>query len=588
MDVDQSTEISTNKPKHQQKQADEEKKSNKEHPEKQVSAATANPFKKLQYFIYITEIKKENFTINVNVQKKDKRHRNFVIKESNTQRRLGEITIESKQKSGKQILDFDNDSTNIYTIALYDKKSNKKLSQEIKLTKYPSIDLIDTYKPNCIDPSSIIEIKKKQNIHLYWNSPLSTFGKIKYKINYHVDGQKTEQEIESFPYLISSTLLPIKIQIITISVIDHHSDNNDTDEDDNDTSSDEESDENDYAVKTYYSDPISVQITGGNQMRFIIDYIHVEDSAINMEFDQNINFANFKKTVLNELKIKDSENAQIAYIGKDRMKAHIVIKHNFKSILSSLKTDGTEMFLVGFYPETPKIKQIYTYIKNELNITLSSKNVRGNTFCLDLNPTSTEIETKEEIQTKAFDVKISINSDFKYKIRVKAENIFGVSSWSDWMETHLPLHKFTTNDLCNKIQQWVDNDINYMKALTLFKSMSGISLEEKVKESIGQYVTDETLNIIYYHLNELDIERSSIIRSKPAEEMYDILYDFPVKRLIEEINKNKIGGEEMINILEENQNNMVHRMTGWSKTEIEQFKLVLFKDMTFTEIQLIE
>eukprot|EP01084_Bolivina_argentea_P239846 403038_1 len=73
------------------------------------------------------------------------------------------------------------------------------------------------------------------------------------------------------------------------------------------------------------------------------------------------------------------------------------------------------------------------------------------------------------------------------------------------------LHKFNERDICEKIKEWCDNDINYEKHLSKIKEIfvkkalngqklnmfTGENVKDIIKEEILNIQTLETLNIIF-------------------------------------------------------------------------------------------
>eukprot|EP01084_Bolivina_argentea_P034118 63138_1 len=538
-----------------------------------------NKTQKPPFFVYITEREKTNFTVTLKVATKDKDEKRFYsIIETNTKRNLSTIVIKKNKKLGEQDIQFDkHHKKHPYSIAIHDKDSNKKLSQEINPiinTDFPT-DLIESskYKPNGIDISTIVEItnEKKKKIYLYWNAP-STVGKIKYKVICNSDDIKDKIVVE-FPYEIPSTCVPVEMQIITMSIFG-----------DDESDSDSDEDENSSEAKTFCSDPVIVHIPP-KDIQFMIDYIHVKKKPVIMKFSPSINFFNFKKQIVNEFGIENDAKLQIACIDDDSKQIHVA-DDNFKSVLSNMnKINGKEGFMVGIYPEIPEIYDMNTIIKGELEIKLS-KNMYGNTCYFEIKP-----EIKKTIKTTYSSIKINIKPGLKYGVRVKAVNVLGDSGWSKWSETCLPLHRFSTDDLCSKIQKWIDNDIIYENILKEFKRMSGyLPLPQKIKTAFLQFVTSDTLNIISDHFdeafNDAFDEKAAVFEAE--EKLCRTLYQFPARQLIGKIQNDKIDGEKIIDILQPNHDNIIYVTTGWSKQEIAQFKLVLFKDRTFTEMQLRE
>eukprot|EP01084_Bolivina_argentea_P044187 81348_1 len=162
---------------------------------------------------------------------------------------------------------------------------------------------------------------------------------------------------------------------------------------------------------------------------------------------------------------------------------------------------------------------------------------------------------------------------------------------------NLPLHRFTSKDICNKIKKWIQNDINYKKHLSqtisIFIKLSvngsnikSLSTKDKneLQNQMSKLMTTDTLNIMFNHLEKL---KTSSIQRKFAQEIAHMLYDYPLNKLLNKIQDNKINGKQ-INQLFKKKNNIIKINTGWQQKEIDQLQLMLFKYRTFTKSQFID
>eukprot|EP01084_Bolivina_argentea_P125556 222438_1 len=121
------------------------------------SAAIQNEFDgtaKVPYFVQITEVTEDDFTIALRVVETTKKHRKFRLKEiSNIDIEVAKITLRQNTALSYEVIDFDDFNVNdkdTYIFALYEKNKGHK-TNIIKLTKYPLKLDINAYKPNCID-----------------------------------------------------------------------------------------------------------------------------------------------------------------------------------------------------------------------------------------------------------------------------------------------------------------------------------------------------------------------------------------------------------------------------------------------------
>eukprot|EP01084_Bolivina_argentea_P016789 31367_1 len=169
-------------------------------------------------------------------------------------------------------------------------------------------------------------------------------------------------------------------------------------------------------------------------------------------------------------------------------------------------------------------------------------------------------------------------------------------------KNNLPLHRFTVKDVCNKLKLWVCNDINYKTTLTKMQqlfdqySLSGQNIERLpsyiveciIKEEMLQFITLDTLYIIFDYLQIWKKSDSENIRSKTPDEMATILHNYPLMHLLHAVKSRKIDGKQIINVLQEEKNNVIQEKSGWDYKEILQIKMILSKYQTFTKDQFVE
>eukprot|EP01084_Bolivina_argentea_P030442 56418_1 len=163
----------------------------------------------------------------------------------------------------------------------------------------------------------------------------------------------------------------------------------------------------------------------------------------------------------------------------------------------------------------------------------------------------------------------------------------------------VPLHQYTVEDICDTIQQWVCNDINYKKYLLktkrIFKqhNLSGqkmyyLSAEDVkciVKEELLVFMTSKTVNIIFQCFDQWKKENSECIASMSSDRIVNKLYKYPIERLIKKINDEQIDGTKMVNILDKDMNHIFKSQTGWNNEEIEQIRLLLSRKNSMTKKQ---
>eukprot|EP01084_Bolivina_argentea_P302547 522238_1 len=194
-----------------------------------------------------------------------------------------------------------------------------------------------------------------------------------------------------------------------------------------------------------------------------------------------------------------------------------------------------------------------------------------------------------------------LDAALKYAI-YKNRSMLNVTVVIEHTPHAVPLQKFSVKDICTTIKQWMYNDIDYKKHLGETKNIfSAHELNGKkigylspydvkciVKEEMLKFITSETLDIMFTYFENWKISNSSIIASKSAEEVAQILFNFPLQRLIDEIIEQQISGAQIVDILNEKQNNMIQSETGWLDSEVQQIRLLLLKYNSFTKQQIID
>eukprot|EP01084_Bolivina_argentea_P152844 266535_1 len=152
-----------------------------------------------------------------------------------------------------------------------------------------------------------------------------------------------------------------------------------------------------------------------------------------------------------------------------------------------------------------------------------------------------------------------------------------------------PLHRFNYNDIANKIKQWVLNDVNYNKYIK--KTMDVLDSHNlwgktiifarmMVQNDFLTFMTYGTFNIIFEELNKYVKANTNDIKSQSAAEIGYLIYQFPLKKLLDKIEKDKIDGNKFINYYKK-QNEWIKRITGWDSKECYQIESILFQHQTF-------
>eukprot|EP01083_Nonionella_stella_P204515 745507_1 len=190
------------------------------------------------YFAQITQVTNQTFVVRLDVIKtNDTKKRKYDVKEiaKPNAEELERLIVPPKALFGSKKVYFDDDHDDKYALGVFDRTKDdpQLLSNSIDVVAYPSdatYPPTPQYKPQAIDVSTIKKIldKEHQTVYLYWNVPILSFGDIEYKIVYnpHDDAKDNDTDdvkddiVSILPHSIPLKLVPIQIQIITISKFD--------------------------------------------------------------------------------------------------------------------------------------------------------------------------------------------------------------------------------------------------------------------------------------------------------------------------------------------------------------------------------
>eukprot|EP01083_Nonionella_stella_P019694 54691_1 len=135
---------------------------------------------------------------------------------------------------------------------------------------------------------------------------------------------------------------------------------------------------------------------------------------------------------------------------------------------------------------------------------------------------------------------------------------------AQWNGNGLPLHRFTAKDICNKLQWWIYNDINFehylLQTMQLFTKhnlsgqiMSNLptnSVKLIVQNQMETFMTPHTFNIMLEYLEKWKMKDVNVLKSKSAAEIGYILYTYPVHKLTKKIIDDGIDGKRLLKYLE--------------------------------------
>eukprot|EP01084_Bolivina_argentea_P103924 186116_1 len=161
-------------------------------------------------------------------------------------------------------------------------------------------------------------------------------------------------------------------------------------------------------------------------------------------------------------------------------------------------------------------------------------------------------------------------------------------------EINIPLQRFTAQNICDTIKQWVVNDVDYNKYLIETEKImekcqdyTDSKGDDEWMYDMKNFVTEDTLNIIMNYYVKWRNRDSAEVQSTSIKQIAHILYNYPLNELIAYIESEQITGDKIIDILKEEKNCMIKMVTGWTDRYIEQIELVLLKYRTFSKKQII-
>eukprot|EP01084_Bolivina_argentea_P227578 384350_1 len=95
-----------------------------------------------------------------------------------------------------------------------------------------------------------------------------------------------------------------------------------------------------------------------------------------------------------------------------------------------------------------------------------------------------------------------------------------------------------------------------------------------LENKISQFITPQTLNIIYDRIETLITDRSASIYHQASLHIAKLICNYPLNVLCEYIKTQNIDGKYL---LKENNFSFIQECTGWNKNDTEQIKAVIFK-----------
>eukprot|EP01083_Nonionella_stella_P277429 943124_1 len=174
-----------------------------------------------------------------------------------------------------------------------------------------------------------------------------------------------------------------------------------------------------------------------------------------------------------------------------------------------------------------------------------------------------------------------------------------ITTQNDGKTQFMPLHRFTPQNLCDHIERWVLNDVDYQNNLSETKSkfmkrkLNGHAISTQpmvnttlmMKNDLQSFMTPATLKIILTFCKQWNQQKVDDVKSKSEEEVADILFNYPLHKLLRRITDDQIGGERFIQYIREGKEDVIAEETGWGADEVYQIHSVLFRYHTFTKLQ---
>eukprot|EP01084_Bolivina_argentea_P100563 180524_1 len=489
---------------------------------------------------------------------------------------LTEYQITNGQKEcNKQInLDSINDLS-MFEIALYPQQNSKKyVSNKLKISVPNPSNISDNYEPNAVLLSSIKAIElneeKDENIYVYFEMPDNIRGNpIKFKIKY-INNDKKEEYISN-PFIISKSSIPISFQIITSANING---------------------------KQYLSKPSDI---------ITINYMDSVDSTGTDQKQETFPSSLAECTTddilsilskwMNDKKIVAHKKQIAAYIKSHNINGDILLKTGRKQFAQNVMSYcGTKKVHLAVNKVYDSLRKYNFFATNETHNALPNQEI--------LDEKEADLIYEEMLLRKKIIKPIDKQQMFD-DWSLQADELIKTSERINekLINECVSLHKFNSNDICNKIKYWIYHDVEYKNNLKnvmgifaewslsgeqiLLLSMKNIQIILEKTLLILEFISKETFNIILERLRFWKLYDTDYIKTKTAWEIGSIVYNYPLEKLCSVINdKNAlINGLEYIKLYEENKNWM-QNITGWHQSEVYQINWVLFKHYTWTKMEI--
>eukprot|EP01083_Nonionella_stella_P174023 602122_1 len=173
----------------------------------------------------------------------------------------------------------------------------------------------------------------------------------------------------------------------------------------------------------------------------------------------------------------------------------------------------------------------------------------------------------------------------------------------------VPLHCFTSEDICGTIEQWLHNDRKYKKyqlqTQNVFSKkrnwtgsklsrliendyLSANDIKSMLRMDLNSFISPDTLDIVFACFDRW-MKDNPEIESLSAEEIGSIFYDFPLNQLLDTIRDKGIDGAAWAEMYAKQElEAFIKERTGWNEEEIYQINAVLFMHKTWTKHEFMD
>eukprot|EP01083_Nonionella_stella_P241273 842644_1 len=163
------------------------------------------------------------------------------------------------------------------------------------------------------------------------------------------------------------------------------------------------------------------------------------------------------------------------------------------------------------------------------------------------------------------------------------------------------LQQFSCDDIIYKIEEWIVNDRKYNQNLLKTKQilsnrslngeqmsfLSPENIKQIIKDEMLQFMSHDTLRIIFECFAEwkADLKNDLKLKQQTTDEIGELLFHFPINKLLNTMRQEGMDGKCFIQNLEENS---IEDATGWPLDEVSQIESVLLHHYTLSKSEFVE